>query len=88
MSSKAGVHVAVQTALYNDNKRYDPAQIMSSSPFSYNTHDLMRDFVLDVAHELANDTPPQTLNVDSLNLDTCMGDSVKDLESDIYEALP
>lgn len=88
MSSKAAVHVAVQTALYNDRKVYDPAQVMSQSPYAYNTPDLMRDFLLDVAHELANDTPPELLNVDALDLNACMADTVKDLESDIYDALP
>ena len=87
MSNKAAIHVAVQTALYNDKKVYSATQVMSTSPYSFNTPDLMRDFLLDVSHELSTDQPPILLNVDSLDLNACMADTAKDLESDIYDAV-
>ena len=79
MASKASVKSAVQTALYNDNHLFDLNQVMSSAPYSYNTPDIIRDFLLDVAHELATDDPPDILNVDSLDLPTCMSSNVQQL---------
>jgi hypothetical protein len=88
MGSKSSVHIAVMNALYNDDKVYDPAQVMNASPYSYITPDMMRDFLLDVAHELATDNPPATLNVDSLDIGKCMTSTVNDLENYIYLSLP
>jgi hypothetical protein len=88
MSTKAAVHTAVLNALAHDGKYYDPAQVMSANPYSYSVLGLMRDFLLDVAHELSTDTPPLSLNVDSLDLNKCMVSKENDFEAIICAALP
>jgi hypothetical protein len=88
MSAKAAVHVAVQHALLHDGKKYDATQVMNVNPYDYVTPDMMRDFLLDVAQELATDTPSIILRVDSLDLGKCMTSNVGNLETYIYVSLP
>src|SRR5271155_2248832 len=91
ISANEAIHGAVVTALVNslarDGKVYDPSQKKNMAAYGYTTADSMRDFLLDVARDLATNVPPLTLNVDSLNLTTCMNSNLTDLEGYIHNAV-
>jgi hypothetical protein len=78
---------AVNAALRRDGKIPDPSQVMQNAPYEFNTDTLMRDFLLEVNHEL-NKTGQQ-LDVDSPNLSRaqCMSDTVDQLCGDILNAM-
>ena len=88
MSSKAAIVTALQAALYNDHKVFDASQVMNAAPYDYNTPGLIRKFLLEVANELATDRPPETLNVNLMDLNASMTDTVQALASDIFNVLP
>src|SRR5580698_5377846 len=72
LSLSSAVHFAVQNALTQDGKRFDPKQMMNQPPYNFATPALMRNFLLDVAQQLAVNNPPTMLNVDSLDISECM----------------
>jgi hypothetical protein len=86
VSLAAAVSVAVRNALYNDNKAFDPSQIMNQPPYSFDTPGKMRDLLLDVAHGLANDIPPVLVNIDKMDLQSCMNDTLIKFEGEIIAA--
>jgi len=88
MSLKSAIQTAMTHALNHDGKDYDPSQIMGQNPYDYVTADMMRDLLIDVAHELSTDTPPATLNVDKMDLNKCMTSAEIDVETMIYLAIP
>jgi hypothetical protein len=86
MSLAAAVSLAVRNALYNDNKAFDASQVMNQPPYSFDTPGKIRDLLLDVAHGLATDVPPILLNIDKMNFQSCMNDTVIKFEGEIIDA--
>jgi len=85
MTLDTDISDSVDAALRHDGKIPDPDQVMQESPYSYTNTILMRDFLLDVNHEL--NKRDRNLDVDSLDLPTCMGDTVDQLCGDILNAM-
>ena len=76
---------AVDTALTNDGKAPDDTQVMQSSPYGFDNSFLMRDFLLDVSHEL--NKGGVDLNVDDLNIVGLMSRTVLQVKQAIYADL-
>ena len=79
---------AVTEAIQRDGQQYKYDQVMQDPPYGYDTPGKIRDFLLDVAHELANDDTPVVINVDNIDKQKAMADTVVQLEADILSIVP
>ena len=85
MVTYQAVSDAVDTALTNDGKSPDDTQVMQSAPYGFDNTFLMRDFLLDVSHEL--NKGGVDLNVDDLNIAGLMSKTVVQLKEAIFANL-
>jgi hypothetical protein len=85
MVTYQAVSDAVDAALTNDGKAPDDTQVMQSAPYGFDNTYLMRDFLLDVSHEL--NKGGVDLNVDDLNVAGLMSRTVAQVKQAIFAEL-
>jgi hypothetical protein len=85
MVTYEAVSDAVDKALSNDGKAPDDTQVMQSAPYGFNNTYLMRDFLLDVSHEL--NKGGVDLDVDDLDIVGLMSKTVVVVKQAVYTEL-
>ena len=76
---------SVDLCLKRDGKAPDDNQFMQSSPYGFDNTFLMRDFLLDVSHELQK--IGIVFNVDDLDIAACMSMTVANVKLAIFADL-